>query len=126
MINVETKTKSRKLPARHEMGERKTKMFFLICKTENFQTEPCVKASQGNAAADRGDDSDPDDDSGSGAVLQASAQARGLEVGERAEEGSLSVDPEPDRGKDQLLPPSYTLCLHTWSAFTCTVVTWSL
>nr|ABN58794.1 NF-kappa-B 1 p105 subunit [Siniperca chuatsi] len=55
-------------------------------------------ASQGDAA----DDSDPDDDSGSGVVLRASAQPGGLEVGERTEEGGVSVEPEP-HGDERLV-----------------------
>ncbi|XP_070819329.1 nuclear factor NF-kappa-B p105 subunit [Chaetodon trifascialis] len=50
-------------------------------------------ASQGDAADDSGDDSDLDDDSGSGVALRASAQPGGEEVGERTEEGGDSVEP---------------------------------
>ncbi|XP_073343005.1 nuclear factor NF-kappa-B p105 subunit [Pagrus major] len=54
-------------------------------------------ASQSDAADDSSDDdSDPDDDSGSGVVLRASAQLGGLEVGERSEEGGVSVEPHTD------------------------------
>lgn len=51
---------------------------------------------------DSGDDSDPDDDSGSGVALRALAQPGGPEVGERTEEGGVSV--EPHTGTDLLLP----------------------
>ncbi|XP_069387561.1 nuclear factor NF-kappa-B p105 subunit isoform X2 [Paralichthys olivaceus] len=44
------------------------------------------------------DDSDLDDDD-SGAEVRASAQTGGTEVGERTEEGGVSVEPEPDRGE---------------------------
>lgn len=50
----------------------------------------CFKASHGDAA----DDSDPDDDSGLGIVQSASAQPGGPEVGERTEDGGVSVDPD--------------------------------
>ncbi|XP_040903900.1 nuclear factor NF-kappa-B p105 subunit isoform X2 [Toxotes jaculatrix] len=58
-------------------------------------------ASQGDAVEDGGDDDDggPGHDAGSGAVLQASAQAGSTEVGERPEEGGVSVEPDPDRGE---------------------------
>lgn len=72
----------------------------------------CVKASQGDPADGDSDDSDPDDDSGSGAVLRASAQPGGLEVGERTEEGGVSVQPEPHGGTRPLLP-SHPQCLYT-------------
>ncbi|KAK9518504.1 hypothetical protein VZT92_023810 [Zoarces viviparus] len=46
--------------------------------------------------SDAADDSDPHDDSGSGVVLRAVAQPGGLNVGERTEEGGVSVE-EPHR-----------------------------
>ncbi|KAI3351463.1 hypothetical protein L3Q82_020224, partial [Scortum barcoo] len=59
-------------------------------------------ASQGDAADGGGDDGDPDDDSGSGAVLTAPAQLGGLEVGERSEEGGVSVEPHGGEQVDQV------------------------
>lgn len=67
------------------------------------QSERCVKAAQGDAADDSGDDSDPDDDSTSGAMRRDSAQPGGLELGENPEEGGVSVEPEPDRGTQQMI-----------------------
>uniref|UniRef100_A0A7N8WQ24 Nuclear factor of kappa light polypeptide gene enhancer in B-cells 1 n=1 Tax=Mastacembelus armatus TaxID=205130 RepID=A0A7N8WQ24_9TELE len=69
-------------------GERKIKSSTCV-------RQCCVKASQGDGG--RGDDSGPDDDSGSGAVLRAQVQTGALDVGERAEDEGVSVEPEPDR-----------------------------
>ncbi|TDH07292.1 hypothetical protein EPR50_G00104420 [Perca flavescens] len=55
-------------------------------------------ASEGDPA----DDSDPDDDSGSGVVLGASAQPGGLEAGETTEDGGVCVD-EPEAHGDERL-----------------------
>ncbi|XP_078116114.1 nuclear factor NF-kappa-B p105 subunit isoform X1 [Sander vitreus] len=55
-------------------------------------------ASEGDEA----DDSDPDDDSGSGVVLRASAQPGGLEAGDTAEDGGVGVD-EPEAHGDERL-----------------------
>ncbi|XP_054453388.1 nuclear factor NF-kappa-B p105 subunit [Anoplopoma fimbria] len=56
-------------------------------------------ASEGDAA----DDSDPDDDSGSGVVLRAVAQPGGLEEGERTEEGGVSVEEPEPHGDERLV-----------------------
>nr|XP_020494025.1 LOW QUALITY PROTEIN: nuclear factor NF-kappa-B p105 subunit [Labrus bergylta] len=58
-------------------------------------------ASRGDTADDNSDDSNPDDDSRSGAALRLSAEAGGLEVRERTEEGGVSVEPQP--GRDERL-----------------------
>ncbi|XP_037635718.1 nuclear factor NF-kappa-B p105 subunit isoform X2 [Sebastes umbrosus] len=55
-----------------------------------------------HASESDADDSDPNDDSGSGDVLRALAQPGGLEVGERTEEGGVGVE-EPKPHRDERL-----------------------
>ncbi|XP_030001766.1 nuclear factor NF-kappa-B p105 subunit [Sphaeramia orbicularis] len=59
-------------------------------------------ASQGDTAGDSGDDSDPDDDAGSGVIKRPVAQPEGLNPGETTEDGGVSVEPEAHRD-EQLL-----------------------
>ncbi|XP_056138429.1 nuclear factor NF-kappa-B p105 subunit isoform X2 [Lampris incognitus] len=65
---------------------------------------PGIKHDSQNRAAQESDDSDPDDDPASGAVLRAPAQPGGLEGREESEEGEATVElvaedrtSEPDR-----------------------------
>ncbi|XP_041799441.1 nuclear factor NF-kappa-B p105 subunit [Chelmon rostratus] len=59
-------------------------------------------ASQGDAADDSSADSDSDDDSGSGVMLRSSTRPGGPEVGQRTEEGGVSVEPHRDEQLDQV------------------------
>nr|XP_046261238.1 nuclear factor NF-kappa-B p105 subunit isoform X2 [Scatophagus argus] len=60
-------------------------------------------ASQGDVADDSSDDSDPDDNSGSGLMLTASRQPGDLEEGDKTQEGGVRVEQHTD---EQLLQES--------------------